>query len=126
MIILHGIPNCDTVKKAKNRLVVDTAWSLNFGILKNRGRLKRKSAIRGWNEVPLATLLNKRGTSWRKLDGRNTAKVLSSTAEAVKLMVRNAEPDQASRIECGGRVYVGFSEETYDGIFNRQALCRQG
>ncbi|SUA21711.1 ArsC family protein [Neisseria gonorrhoeae] len=29
-------------------------------------------------------------------------------------------------LECGSRVYVGFSEETYDGIFNRQAPCRQG
>ncbi|MBE2404130.1 arsenate reductase, partial [Klebsiella pneumoniae] len=29
-------------------------------------------------------------------------------------------------LECGGKVYAGFSEETYDGIFNRQAPCRQG
>ncbi|RPC23666.1 arsenate reductase, partial [Neisseria meningitidis] len=77
-------------------------------------------------QVPLATLLNKRGTSWRKLDAGTQQKVLSSTAEAVKLMSEMPSLIKRPVLECGGRVYVGFSEETYDGIFNRQALCRQG
>ncbi|WP_260253405.1 arsenate reductase, partial [Neisseria meningitidis] len=118
------IPNCDTVKKAKNRLA---GYGLEFEFRDFKKQRPSEAEICSWLEqVPLATLLNKRGTSWRKLDAGTQQKVLSSTAEAVKLMSEMPSLIKRPVLECGGRVYVGFSEETYDGIFNRQALCRQG
>lgn len=66
MIILHGIPNCDTVKKAKNRLA---GYGLEFGFRDFKKQMPSEAEICSWLEqVPLATLFNKRGTSWRKLD----------------------------------------------------------
>ncbi|HFC7368661.1 TPA: arsenate reductase [Neisseria meningitidis] len=124
MIVLHGIPNCDTVKKAKNRLA---GYGLEFEFRDFKKQVPSEAEICSWLEqVPLATLLNKRGTSWRKLDAETQQKALFSTAEAVKLMSEMPSLIKRPVLECGGKVYVGFSEETYDGIFNRQAPCRQG
>lgn len=115
MIILHGIPNCDTVKKAKNRLA---GYGLEFEFRDFKKRMPSEAEIRLWLEqVPLETLLNKRGTSWRKLDAETQQKALSSTAEAVKLMSEMPSLIKRPVLECGGRVYAGFSEESYREIF---------
>lgn len=100
---------------------------MEFGFRDFKKQMPSEAEICSWLEqVPLATLFNKRGTSWRKLDAETQQKALSSTAEAVKLMSEMPSLIKRPVLECGSRVYVGFSEETYDGIFNRQAPCRQG
>ncbi|ARB04853.1 TPA: arsenate reductase [Neisseria meningitidis] len=115
MIILHGIPNCDTVKKAKSLLA---GYGLEFEFRDFKKQRPSEAEICSWLEqVPLETLLNKRGTSWRKLDAQMQQKALSSTAEAVKLMSEMPSLIKRPVLECGGRVYAGFSEESYREIF---------
>nr|CBA09687.1 conserved hypothetical protein [Neisseria meningitidis alpha275] len=58
MIVLHGIPNCDTVKKAKNRLA---GYGMEFEFRDFKKQRPSEAEICSWLEqVPLATLLNKR------------------------------------------------------------------
>lgn len=124
MIILHGIPNCDTVKKAKNRLA---GYGLEFEFRDFKKQRPSEAEISLWLEqVPLEILLNKRGTTWRKLNALMQEEALSSKEGAVRIMSEMPSLIKRPVLECGGKVYAGFSEETYDGIFNRQAPCRQG
>ena len=103
---LYGIPNCDTVKRAR-------AWLAEQGIahefhdFKKAGvpeaRLDAWLAAVGWE-----TLLNRQGTTWRKLpDATREAVIDAASARAVML----AHPSAIKRpvVEWpDGRVTVGF------------------
>ena len=87
MITLFGIPNCDTVKKAR-------AWLTAKGIdhqfhdFKKQGvppdRLNAWIAAVGWEK-----LLNRQGTTWRKLDVETQATAVDAES-AAKLLILNA------------------------------------
>jgi Spx/MgsR family transcriptional regulator len=106
MTTLYGIPNCDTVKKAR-------AWLAGEGIahrfhdFKKDGvppeRLRAWVDAAGWERV-----LNRKGTTWRKLDAQRQAGVVDA-ASAQALM--QAEPSTIKRpvVEWDdGRITVGF------------------
>ena len=66
MIKLYGIPNCDTVKKARSWLAEN---GIEFEFVDFKKNAPTAELIDGWlNQVALEILLNKRGTTWRKLD----------------------------------------------------------
>ena len=104
-IILYGIPNCDTVKKAR-------AWLDQAGVAYTfhdfkkagvpAGRLQAWSAAVGWDK-----LLNRQGTTWRKLDPAVQAGVHDARS-AAELMV--AQPSVIKRpvVEWPDGVTVGF------------------
>lgn len=108
---LHGIPHCDTVKKA--RAWLDAAGiAYVFHDFKKQGvpaaSLARWSDAAGWE-----TLLNRKGTTWRKLDEATKAGVVDA-ASAAKVM--SAEPSVIKRPVVDwpdGAVTVGFSPEAW-------------
>ena len=66
MIKLYGIPNCDTVKKARSWLAEN---GIEFEFVDFKKNSPTADLIDGWlNQADLEILLNKRGTTWRKLD----------------------------------------------------------
>ena len=87
MITLFGIPNCDTVKKARAWL---TAQGLDYQFhdFKKQGvpveRLNVWMAAVGWEK-----LLNRKGTTWRKLDPTSQATAVDAES-AAKLLILNA------------------------------------
>jgi arsenate reductase (glutaredoxin) len=106
MIILYGIPNCDTVKKARKWL--DGAGVAHrFHDVRKDGldakRLDGWIAALGWE-----ALLNKSGTTFRRLP--DDAKANLDAAKAGALML--AEPAMIKRpvVEYSGGVLVGFKE----------------
>jgi Spx/MgsR family transcriptional regulator len=103
---LYGIPNCDTVKKARAWLVEhDQPYA--FHDFKKAGvpedRLEAWLQAAGWE-----TLLNRKGTTWRKLsDAQRAAVVDAASARALMLDV----PSVVKRpvVEWpDGRISVGF------------------
>jgi Spx/MgsR family transcriptional regulator len=106
MNILYGIPNCDTVKKARDWLAQHEV-AYEFHDFKKQGvpaeRLQAWVAAAGWERV-----LNRKGTTWRRLDaGRQAAVVDAASAEAVM----RDEPSTIKRpvVEWDdGRITVGF------------------
>lgn len=82
MVKIYGIKNCDTMKKAFKWLDENDV-SYDFHDYKKQGAdadvLTRAIAAHGWDSV-----INKRGTSWRKLDA-NTQSAMSdeSAVQAV-------------------------------------------
>jgi arsenate reductase len=110
-ITIYGIKNCDTMKKAR-------AWLDKHGVAyafhdyKTAG-LERER-LEGWaKKVGWETLLNRAGTTFRKLPGKDKEGL--TEAKAIKLML--AQPSVIKRpvLDLGrGRLLVGFRPEEYE------------
>ncbi len=92
MIIVYGIPNCDTVKKARAWLT-EHELAHEFHDFKKQGLPAHRVPL--WRAaVGLDQLLNRKGTTWRKLDSTLQAEA-DSTAGAEALML--ASPSLVKR-----------------------------
>ena len=106
-LTLYGITNCDTVRKARKWLEAE-AIEHQFHDFKKQG-LKAET-VHGWMAYqPLDILLNRRGTSWRKLS--DAQKALTDEAQLMALMIANPSLVKRPVFEAGDTVTVGFSEE---------------
>ncbi len=113
MIVLHGIPNCDTVKKAR-------AWLAGRGIdyrfhdFKKEGvpadRLDAWLAGPGWE-----VLLNRKGTTWRKLDAA-TQQAAQDAPGARALMLREPSVIKRPVVDWGGQTTVGFDAAAWERL----------
>jgi Spx/MgsR family transcriptional regulator len=117
MYILYGIPNCDTVKKARTWLEKQKI-PYEFHDYKKAGispvKLKQWSTQVGWE-----ILLNKKGTTWKKLDEKVQAAVTNEKA-AIKVLTENTSAIKRPLIEKGDKVVVvGFDEEGYEKLFKK-------
>ncbi len=105
-IKLYGIPNCDTVKKARAWLA-DNSRDVQFVDFKKGGvpsaRLDAWLASVGWE-----TLLNRKGTTWRKL-GDDVREAVVDSASARNLMLEQPSVIKRPVVEwADGRTTVGF------------------
>lgn len=108
---LHGLPNCDTVKRARQWLAAHGA-EVEFHDFKRCGvpehGLDRWLAAAGWQR-----LVNTRGTTWRRLDAAQRDAV-ADTASARALLL--AEPSLIKRPVVDwpdGQTSVGFDAEDW-------------
>ena len=111
-ITLYGIPNCDTVKKARAWLDARAA-GYAFHDYKKQGvpqqDLQRWMAELGWEAI-----VNRKGTTWRQLDDATRAKVVDA-ANAHALLC--AQPSAIKRPVVrwnGGLVTVGFEADEFE------------
>ncbi len=109
MIHFYGIPNCDTVKKARVWLE-GQGRDYTFHDYKKEGADPAKLA--SWAEaVGWEVLLNKRGTTFRKLPDADKADI--DQAKAVRLMSENPSMIKRPVVEHAGGVLVGFKPEEW-------------
>lgn len=109
MMILYGIKNCDTVKKARRWL--DT-HSIDYQFHDFRQQGLDENTIRQWlQSVDWQTLLNKRGTTWRKLDDPRKEQLDENTA--VELMLDNPTLIKRPVAVSNSSTIVGFNEDVY-------------
>ena len=109
---LYGIPNCDTVKKAR-------VWLEQHGVAFafhdykkvgiDRPRLEAWVAEHGWE-----TVLNRAGTTFRALPDADKADLNADKAVALML----AQPSMIKRpvLDLGDRTLVGFKPELYAAL----------
>lgn len=111
MITLYGIPNCDTVKKARAWLEGRGA-AYAFHDYKKAGideaRLRGWVAAAGWEP-----LLNRAGTTFRKLPDADKAGLNADKAVALML----AQPSMIKRpvVEHESGLLIGFKPEIWAG-----------
>ena len=121
-LTVYGIPNCDTVKKSR-------AWWTERGVdfqfhdFKKQGvpanRLPAWMAAAGWQK-----LVNRQGTTWRKLDASTQASVQDEHSASVLMQ---AEPSVIKRPvvewQRGGRLHisVGFAPDQWQEWLNEAA-----
>lgn len=104
MIHLYGIPNCDTVKKARTWLE-RRGTDYAFHDYKKEGADPSKLAA--WSDaVGWEALLNRRGTTFRGLSEADRADI--DRAKALRLMAASPSLIKRPVVECGGGVLVGF------------------
>ena len=105
-IVLYGIPNCDTVKKARTWLDRQ-GLAYSFHDYKKAGADAGKLAVwctaAGWDKV-----LNRAGTTFKKLPDANKADL--DQAKAIALMSANPSCIKRPVVEHPGGLLVGFKE----------------
>jgi arsenate reductase len=110
-ITIYGIKNCETMKKAR-------AWLDQRGVTYQfhdyktagveRERLERWAAKAGWE-----TLLNRAGTTFRKLPDKDKAGLTET--KAIALMLKQPSMIKRPVLELGGgRLLVGFRPDQYE------------
>ena len=108
-ILVYGIPNCNTVKKARTWLE-ERGVGYTFHDYKKQGvpvdRLDAWIKAVGWE-----VLVNRQGTTWRKLDDATKAGV-NDAASAKALMLSSPSVIKRPVVEQGGQVLsVGFDDK---------------
>lgn len=110
MITLYGIPNCGSVKKARDWLESQDI-PYDFHDFKKLGI--DADTIADWmKHVAWDVLVNKKGTTWRGLPDA-TKESVTSAASATKLMIANPSVIKRPVLCKGKTVLVGFDADTY-------------
>lgn len=114
MTTLHGIPNCDQVKKARTWLA---AHGIEFVFHDFRKSGIHHAMIDTWlHDVTWDVLLNRKGTTWRALSDEHKATIVDAPS-ASRLMLENPSIIKRPVLHVGGRTHVGFDEALYRHIF---------
>ncbi|MBH5321101.1 ArsC family reductase [Aurantiacibacter sediminis] len=115
-IHIYGIPNCDTVKKARKWMDAQ-GLDYTFHDYKKEG-VSEKDLSRWADRCGWAVLLNRRGTTFRKLDDEQKADM--TREKAIALMVEHPSMIKRPVMEREGdeHVLVGFAESEWEN-----ALC---
>ena len=113
-VTVFGIPNCDTVKKARTWL---TAHGVDFVFHDFKKLGVPADLLPGWiSAVGWEKLVNRKGTTWRQLDDATRAAVVdAATASALML----AHPSVIKRpvvVWADGRLTVGFDVTQWRGF----------
>jgi len=110
---VYGIKNCDTVKKALNWLE-ENQVKYEFHDYKKLGVTEDK--LKEWSEkVGYEPLINKRGTTWKKLDSEIQNAVTSADA-AFKLMQDKTSVIKRPILESDGEIVLGFDPEAFQKL----------
>ena len=113
MVTIFGIRNCDTVRKTR-RWLDGHAVEYRFHDIRADGlsRLLLESWVQalGWEN-----LLNRRGTTWRKLPESVRGNIDRRTA--IKLMLEQPAMIKRPVLDLGDSLHLGFSEAAYTDLF---------
>ena len=115
-VTIYGIRNCDTMKKAR-------AWLDGKGVAYDFHDYKtagiERSRLEGWvSKVGWQTLLNRAGTTFRKLPDKDKEGLTEKKAIALMLV----QPSMIKRpvLDVGGTLLVGFRAEEYASAVPKQ------
>ncbi|MDC8756147.1 ArsC family reductase [Janthinobacterium fluminis] len=113
-ITIYGIPNCDTVKKARVWLSAQQQ-EFTFHDFKKQG-LQRATVAQWLQHVQWDVLVNRKGTTWRNLSDARKAAVVDA-GSALELMLESPSVIKRPVLEHAAQCHVGFSDAQYRTIF---------
>ena len=112
-VVVYGIPNCDTVKKARTWLDVH-GIAYTFHDYKKLGADPEKLATwcdaLGWE-----TVLNRAGTTFKKQ--ADADKTNLTQARAIALMLTQPSMIKRPVVEADGQILIGFKPDLYEKAF---------
>ncbi len=113
-IILYGIKNCDTVKKARCWL---ETHEIRYTFHDFRADGIDKEMIKDFlKQIDWQTLLNKRGSTWRNLSENQKNNIDES--KPLELMIEHPTLIKRPILDHDNKYSVGFSENQYEKIFS--------
>ena len=109
MLKIYGIKNCNSMKKAFD-LLTELGLSYEFHDYKKQGI--DAETIKVWlKQIPQDILLNKKGTTWKKLSEQEQQLALSSQEELIKALTTHSSLIKRPLIDQAGQFVVGFDED---------------
>lgn len=110
MLQVYGIKNCNTVKKALDWLNENKKDYVFHDYKKEPATLEK---LEGWEkEVAWEALVNKKGTTWKKLSTEEQTKVKDADS-ANQVLLANNSMIKRPLIESPHGILLGFDEEEY-------------
>jgi len=112
MIIMYGIKNCDTIKKARKFLESN---NIDYQFHDFREDGLNPVQLRAWiSELGWEKVINKRSTTWRNLPDESK----ENMDENLALVIAEDQPTIIKRpvLELPDKVMIGFSEKTYQAL----------
>lgn len=118
---IYGIPNCNTVKKAFDWLKANNV-DFEFHDFKKLGITESK--LQEWsNEVGWEALVNKRGTTWKKLDAQTQGSVVSDKT-AFALLQEKPSMIKRPVLETSNGLLLGFDEDKYAEVLLKSKVLK--
>ncbi|WP_031520400.1 ArsC family reductase [Siccibacter colletis] len=116
MVVMYGIKNCDTIKKARR-------WLENAGVEYRfhdyRADGLTPALLQSFiDELGYEALLNTRGTTWRKLDEATRNGITDASAAAALMLTMPAIIKRPLLCAPGKPMLLGFNENNYQQYFN--------
>ncbi len=112
-MIVYGIPNCNTVKKALDWLRQHQV-DFEFHDYKKKGitmtKLEEWAAMAGWE-----VLINKKGTTWRQLPPNVQQSIVNKEA-AFQLIIEKPSVTKRPILESNNKILIGFDEEAFEAF----------
>lgn len=123
-ITIYGIKSCSTMKKAFTKLD-ELGVNYDFHDYKKQG-IDKESVQRWVNELGIDKVLNKRGTTWRKLSDEQKQAADSDVDNAIDLLIENTSMIKRPIVEGqladknNGQLILlcGFDAAEFDKIFS--------
>lgn len=113
MTTLYGISNCDTIKKARKWL---EANGIDYRFHDYRKDGLEADWLESWcDELGWEAVLNKRGTTWRKLPEETKSAV--DRSQAIALMLEQPAMIKRPLLDLGNSRKLGFKEIEYSSYF---------
>lgn len=112
-VVMYGIPNCDTIKKAKNWLT-ENDIAFDFHDYRKQG-VPQEALNEAIQQLGWEPLVNKRGTTFRQLSEEQK----SSLDETTALLLLTEHPAMIKRplLALNGNYHLGFKPAQYQEIF---------
>ena len=112
---LYGIPNCNTVKKARTWLD-ENGIAYAFHDFKKQGL--DEATIKQWlTQAPWDKLVNRAGITWRNLSDAEKAAVSDSASATQLMMTKTSVIKRPLLIKDGTLLALGFDEAKYQQLF---------
>ena len=113
--VIYGIPNCDSIKKAKQWFESE---DLNYQFVDLRKTAPSPTQLRHWiDAVGQKALLNKRSTTWKNLSEQE--RLTAESGDAIALLLDHPTLIKRPVLEHQGETAVGFSATDYAIRFQR-------
>lgn len=112
-VTLYGIPNCDTIKKAKQWLNQQEIIYRFHDFRKNG--IDSKLVAQFCQELGWENVLNKRGTTYRQLSDEQKQSINDTTI--IDLLVEYPAMIKRPVLSADGLLHLGFNADKYEAIF---------
>ncbi len=113
---LYGIPNCNTVKKARDWLAAHNI-SVEFHDFKKQGI--SKADLTDWlAQIPHEKLINRAGLTWRGLDEQTKNSIVDDASAVALMQNKTSVIKRPVLVKDGTILCVGLDETRYAAFFN--------
>lgn len=116
MLTLYGIPNCNTVKKA--RVWLEThGVAYTFHDFKKQG-LDHATATIWLKQQPWEKLINRAGMTWRNLPDAEKAEITNAELAKQLMLAKTSVVKRPVLVKDGDILHLGFDETSYGALFS--------